>query len=250
MPLDNNAISIKNAYKYFDKTIVLNGLDFHLKNGEILALLGANGAGKSTLIKSICGLHSFDKAEFEIFGKNVSLKNYNLKTARDLGIECVFQEQNLGLKQEIYRNIFATRHITNKFGFIDIQREIDVSNDLLRDFMGFKSELINATSITENLSGGEKQGLSIIRAIYFKSKILILDEPTSALGVNETKKFLDYLKSLENTQISVILITHNISHAYEICDRFNILSHGKIIQDKEKFELQNLQELYELFKEA
>lgn len=245
----DKTIQISNSYKYFDKSIVLDGLNFSLYKGEVLALLGTNGAGKSTLIKCICGLLKFDKADFSVFGKQINIKNYNLKKARELGIECVFQEQNLGSKQEIYRNIFANRHIKNKLGFINAKEEIRISNELLRDFLGFKSNLISATSKTLNLSGGEKQGLSIARAIYFKSKILILDEPTSALGVRETKRFLNYLKELKKDDLSVILITHNISHAYEICDRFNILKAGKIYHDKTKKDIKNLQELYKLFDE-
>ncbi|CZE47809.1 ATP-binding cassette domain-containing protein [Campylobacter geochelonis] len=248
MALDN-IIKIKNAYKSFGKTEVLKGVDFSLKSGEIIALLGDNGAGKSTFIKCLCGYDKFDSVDgFEIDNKSINLAKFSLKQARNLGIEVVFQESTLGLSQEIYRNIFATRHIT-KFGLIDRKKEIEITEQILKEFLGFKGSGLNATSKALNLSGGEKQGLAIARAVYFNSKMLILDEPTTALGVNETSRVMGFIASLKEKNISVIIITHNLNHAYETCDKFVFLRDGVIKKELLKEQISNLDELYKAFYE-
>ena len=150
----DNAIELKNAFKSFGNTQILKGVDFTLRNGEFLALLGDNGAGKSTLIKCLCGYEKFDSFdEFKILQIPIAKDKFNLLKARNMGIEVVFQEGFLGGEQEIYRNIFATRHIT-KFGLIDAKKEIDVTNKILKEFLGFSGAGLDATSKAKNLSGG------------------------------------------------------------------------------------------------
>lgn len=245
----DNAISLKDAFKSFGNTKILKGVNFSLKKGEVVALLGDNGAGKSTLIKCLCGYEKFDKvSEFKIMQDDINLADFDLLQARNLGIEVVFQDSSLGLSQEIYRNIFATRHIT-KFGLIDKKKEIEISNQILKDFLGFSGAGLDATSLVSNLSGGEKQGLAIARAIYFKSKILILDEPTTALGVNETKRFMGFLEKLKEQNLSIIMITHNLNQAFSIADRFVLLDEGKIKKELQKSEISDLNSLYRIFYE-
>ncbi|PSM52212.1 monosaccharide ABC transporter, ATP-binding protein [Campylobacter blaseri] len=242
-------IKIKNAHKSFGKTEVLKGIDFSLKKGEVVALLGDNGAGKSTFIKCLCGFDKFDKTdEFSIFGKEIDKKRYSLKESRKLGIEVVFQENSLGLEQEIYRNIFANRHIT-KFGLIDRKKEIAITNEILKNFLGFNGKGLNATTKALNLSGGEKQGLCIARAIHFNSKVLILDEPTTALGINEAAKFMGFLKKLKQKGMSVIIITHNLNQAFNIGDKFVLLRDGLIKSEFLKEEISSLDALYKAFYE-
>lgn len=247
--VSDNIINIKNAHKSYGKTKVLKGVGLQLKKGEVLALLGDNGAGKSTFIKCLCGYEKFDNIdEFEILKNKINKNKFNIKKSRNLGIEVVFQESSLGLSQEIYRNIFASRHIT-KFGLINKKEEIKITEEILKTFLGFKGSGLSANSKVTNLSGGEKQGLAIARAIYFNSQILILDEPTTALGVNESTKFLGFIKALKEKDISVILITHNLNQAYELADKFALLQNGVIKKEFLKDEITSLDELYKAFYE-
>ncbi|QKF91678.1 ATP-binding cassette domain-containing protein [Campylobacter sp. CCUG 57310] len=245
----DNAIELKNAFKSFGNTKILKGINFNLKKGETIALLGDNGAGKSTLIKCLCGYDRFDKFDsFSVLDTPIKKGEFDLLKARNLGMEVVFQDSSLGLSQEIYRNIFATRHIT-KFGLIDKKKEIEISNQILKEFMGFSGAGIDATSLASNLSGGEKQGLAIARAIYFKSQILILDEPTTALGVNETERFMGFLDKLKEQNLSIIIITHNLNQAFHIADKFVLLRSGVIEQELDKSEISDLNSLYKVFYE-
>lgn len=245
----DNAIELKNAFKSFGNTKILKGINFNLKKGETIALLGDNGAGKSTLIKCLCGYDRFDKFDsFSVLDAPIKRGEFDLLKARNLGMEVVFQDSSLGLSQEIYRNIFATRHIT-KFGLIDKKKEIEISNQILKEFMGFSGAGIDATSLASNLSGGEKQGLAIARAIYFKSQILILDEPTTALGVNETERFMGFLDKLKEQNLSIIIITHNLNQAFHIADKFVLLRSGVIEQELDKSEISDLNSLYKVFYE-
>lgn len=245
----DNAIELKNAFKSFGNTKILKGINFNLKKGETIALLGDNGAGKSTLIKCLCGYDRFDKFDsFSVLDTAIKRGEFDLLKARNLGMEVVFQDSSLGLSQEIYRNIFATRHIT-KFGLIDKKKEIEISNQILKEFMGFSGAGIDATSLASNLSGGEKQGLAIARAIYFKSQILILDEPTTALGVNETERFMGFLDKLKEQNLSIIIITHNLNQAFHIADKFVLLRSGVIEQELDKSEISDLNSLYKVFYE-
>ena len=237
-------LNLKNAFKTYDKTQVLKNINLELYEGEVISLLGDNGAGKSTLIKCLSGLEKFDNAELVVNEKKIDSNNYNIRSARDLGFETVYQESSVGLEQEIFRNIFLGREITNVFGFIDIKKEQEVSMHLLQNFLGLRGIGINSNSKVNSLSGGERQGLAIARAIYFDSKVVILDEPTTALAIKEVGKVLNFIKTLQEYKKSCILITHNISHAYEVSNRFLILERGEIKADIKRndislLELQN-----------
>lgn len=236
-------VELKNAFKSYNKTKVLKDIDLELYEGEIISILGDNGAGKSTLIKCLSGLESFDKGNFLIDNKKVNLKKYNIKNARDFGFETVYQESSVGIEQEIYKNIFLGREITNSFGFVDIKKEQKISMHLLQNFLGLKGVGITANSKVSTLSGGERQGLAIARAIYFDSKVVILDEPTTALALKEVHKVLNFIKDLQKHNKSAIFITHNILHAYEVSSRFIIIDRGEIKADikKENISLEELQ---------
>lgn len=236
-------VELKNAFKSYNKTKVLKDINLELYEGEIISILGDNGAGKSTLIKCLSGLESFDKGNFSIDNKKVNLKKYNIKNARDFGFETVYQESSVGIEQEIYKNIFLGREITNSFGFVDIKKEQKISMHLLQNFLGLKGVGITANSKVSTLSGGERQGLAIARAIYFDSKVVILDEPTTALALKEVHKVLNFIKDLQKHNKSAIFITHNILHAYEVSSRFIIIDRGEIKADikKENISLDDLQ---------
>ncbi len=221
-------LSVRNAFKSYGNSTVLKNINLELNLGETISILGDNGAGKTTLIKCLSGLEKFDKAEFYINNQKINLNTYNIKKARNLGFETVYQESSLGLSQEIFRNIFLGRDITNIFGFIDIKKEQEISMKMLKNFLGLKGIGINPNSKVSTLSGGERQGLAIARAIHFNSKVVILDEPTTALAIKEVQKVLNFIKEFQKQQKSCILITHNISHAYQVSNRFIIIDKGEI----------------------
>lgn len=230
-------LTLKNAFKSYGKTHVLKDINLELNEGEIISILGDNGAGKSTLIKCLSGLESFDKASFEINKKTIDVKNYDIQTARALGLETVYQESSVGLEQEIYRNIFLGRELTNAFGFINVKKEQEISMNLLRKFLGLKGVGITPISKVKALSGGERQGLAIARAIHFDSKLVILDEPTTALAIKEVQKVLRFIKTLQEHHKTCIFITHNILHAFEVSNRFIILDRGEVKADIKKSDI-------------
>ena len=229
----------------FGKTHILKNINLCLHKGELLCLLGDNGAGKSTLFQGLCGLAPFSSGEYCLKKTQVNLARNSLLKMRKLGLECVFQDKNLCLKQEIYKNFFATRHIT-KLGFlIDKKAEIKVANSIVREQLGIKSGM-DAKDLALNLSGGERQALALARALHFDNEILLLDEPTSALAQVEANKVLRFLKE-DCQQKGVILVTHNLAQAYEVGTSFVFLKHGELSAKFGRKDFANVQTLYEKF---
>lgn len=221
-------LKLRSVSKSFGHIQALHELDLSLHNKEIVALLGDNGAGKSTLIKIISGLIKPDCGHMSINGQDINFKSYSVSAARRLGIETVYQEKSLGEKQPLWRNIFIGRHITDRFGLIDIKKEKKETLRILNDFVGLKGKSLQPETMVGNLSGGERQGLAIGRAMYFDSDIVILDEPTTALSLREVDKVLNFARKIKKMGKSCIYITHNINHAYSIADRFVIMDRGKL----------------------
>lgn len=245
MELDN-LISLKNASFKIKNELILNSISLNLKKSEIVSLLGDNGAGKSTLFKCLCGLNKFSSGEYFLKNNLINLKKYDLNYTKKLGLECVFQEYSLSLEQPIYKNFFANRHIS-KFGFIDDKAELKICKEILNDFLGLSGKGLDYKKEASHLSGGEKQGLCIARAIYFNNDIILLDEPTSALALNESKKVVSYIKELKNKQKGVLIITHNLLTSFEISDRFLFLKHGEIAYEMDKKDIKDVFNLYDLF---
>lgn len=237
-------LEIKNIEKSFGNTHTLNNITLGLESNEVLALLGDNGAGKSTLIKIMAGILKPDAGKLFIRGQQVDLKKYNVQKARQMGVETVFQENALGKKQFLWRNIFMGRHLTNSFGFINVEREKIETRRILKDYLGLNGAGMDENALVKNLSGGEKQGIAIGRALYFESDILILDEPTTALSVKEVRKVMAFISQIRQRGKSCILITHNIGHAYNAADKFVLLERGRIegVYGKDEFSLKDLTE--------
>ena len=146
-----------------------------------------------------------------------------------MGIEAVYQERALCDQQELFRNIFAGREITNALGFLDIKKQRKEAEKILRDYIGFTSKAITVDSPVMGLSGGEKQGVAFGRSLYFNSELIVLDEPTMGLSIQETEKVLNFVKGLKDKNKSAIFIDHNIIHVYGAADRFIILDRGEIV---------------------
>jgi len=219
----------------FGRLNVLKGVSFEIYPGEIVALVGDNGAGKSSLIKVITGVHHPSAGEILFKGQKITLTS--VKRSRELGIETVYQERALADQQELWRNVFVGRELTTGLGFLDIKRQKEETRRLLRDYMGFTSEVINVDSEVRGLSGGEKQGVAIARALYFNAELIILDEPTTGLALSEQRKVLDFIRNIRDKGKSAIFIDHNIFHVHDVADRFIILDKGQVAAQFTKAEI-------------
>jgi len=222
---------IRDASKRFGGVLALDGLDFHLGEGEVVGLLGDNGAGKSTLIKMMSGIVTPDTGRVFVDGAEVEVRSR--RDSQKIGIETIYQDTALVDSMSIVRNIFMGRELVGKRGFLDHRRMREVAIDVLRTSVHI-SGIDNPDKEVGALSGGQKQAVAIARAVYFKRRILLLDEPTSALSVRETENLLGYIKRLRDEGVSSVLVTHNLYHAYQVCDRFVVMSHGRKVFDVAK----------------
>ena len=228
-------VEMKGIVKNFGKVQALKGVDFCVGENEVVGLLGDNGAGKSTLIKILVGYYQPDEGEIYFEGKKVNFRSP--WDSRRLGIETVYQDLALVNLMPLWRNFFLGRELKKKIlglELLDVHKMKRLSLDYL------KTVGINLRSANETvafLSGGERQAVAIARALYFGAKLLILDEPTAALSVGETKRVLELITETKKKGISVIFITHNIYHVYEVADRLVILEKGEKIGDYKKEEV-------------
>ena len=243
----NNIIELKNVSKKFGGITALNKASLHVNQGEVVGLIGDNGAGKSTLIKTLVGVYSPDEGEISIRGQNVT--NWTALKARESGIETVFQDRALCPQQSIVWNIFMGKELRYPFGFVKEKEQIKEANRLIRE-IGFTSKLIDAESPVGNLSGGERQGVAIARAIYNKAELIILDEPTNALSLNETQKVFDFVRNVKKSNRSVLFIGHNIYHVFDISDRFIILDRGEVVHQLDKKNITSPEELMKIMRDT
>jgi simple sugar transport system ATP-binding protein len=219
-------LSLVNIEKYFGRVQVLKGINVEIGYNEIVGLVGDNGAGKSTLIKIITGVHLPTAGEIYYKGEKITI--HSVKHSREVGIETVYQERALADQQFLWRNVFAGRELTHKLGFLKLKRQKAETQRLLREHMGYTSSAIDVDSAVMYLSGGEKQGIAISRALYFNADLIILDEPTMGLSLSETQKVLDFVAGIKEKGKSAIFISHSIYHLYPVVDRFVIVDRGKI----------------------
>ena len=222
----DNRLELRNISKSFGEVKSLQNVDFRVGPNEIVGLLGDNGAGKSTLIKIVTGYHQPDSGEIYINGQK--LDHLNVPKARDLGIETVYQERALADQQNLWRNIFMGRELSNRWGFLDVKRMREETSHLMVHSMGFTSLAVNPESVIQSFSGGEKQGVAIVRALYFKAELIILDEPTMGLSLGETRKLLEFVQSIKQAGKACIFIDHNIFHVYSVADRVVVLDRGRV----------------------
>jgi simple sugar transport system ATP-binding protein len=223
------AVELRNIHKSFGGVRVLTDVSFALSPGEVLGLLGDNGAGKSTVIKIITGVHQPDSGQILFGGQEV--RGLTVDRARALGVETVFQERALAEQLSLWRNIFMGRPISRALGFLDVRRMRRVTAELMGESMGFTSAVLTPDTHVTGLSGGERQGLAIVRALHFEADIIILDEPTMGLSLKETDKLLRFVKGIKTAGKSAIFIDHNIFHVYSVADRIVILDRGRIAGD-------------------
>ena len=225
--MDNNyRLELRNVSKSFGEVHSLRDINFKLGQSEVVGLLGDNGAGKSTLIKIMTGYHQPTSGEMYFNGRPIS--NLTVPKARELGVETVYQERALAELQTLWRNIFLGRELRNSLGFMNVKKMKRETNRLMLESMGFTSKAVNPDSAIKTFSGGEKQGVAIVRALYFDAEIIILDEPTMGLSLKETQRLLDFVRSIKVAGKSAVFIDHNIYHVYSVSDRVVVLDRGKV----------------------
>lgn len=220
-------VRMEGIVKRFGTITALAGVDFSVYAHEVVGLLGDNGAGKSTLIKCLTGLHVPEEGRITFEGKPVQISSP--REARALGIETCYQDLALVNQMSIVRNFYLGREMVRRLGplhWLDIRQMNRQTCDALCD-IGIV--IRSPTEKVGKLSGGERQSIAIGRAKHFGAKLLILDEPTSALSVAETRKVLAYTRAAKERGLGVIFITHNVHHVYQVADRFAILRHGKLV---------------------
>ena len=229
VPAGTVRLELRGVSKSFGGVRVLRDVDFVLRSGEVVGLLGDNGAGKSTLIKIITGVHGPDAGEMFFDGQKV--QGLTVQGARALGIETVFQERALADQLPLWRNIFMGRPIANRMGFLRVSDMRKITEGLMSESMGFTSAVLTPDTHVTGLSGGERQGLAIVRALHFEADVIILDEPTMGLSLKETDKLLYFVAGIKEANKSAVFIDHNIFHVYSVADRIVLIDRGTIAGD-------------------
>jgi simple sugar transport system ATP-binding protein len=227
-------IELKDIAKSYGRVFAVGGVNFHVDRGEVVGLIGDNGAGKSTLIKMLAGAIRPTSGEILVRGKPEA--NWNAARSRAAGIETVFQDRALCVQQSITRNIFMGRELRNPLGMLDLARERVEADRLMRE-IGFTSKVFTPDSVVGQLSGGERQGVALARAIYNKADLIVMDEPTTALSLTETAKVFRFVRTVREGGRSVLFIGHNIHHVFDIAERFVVLDRGRVALQATKSEI-------------
>ena len=228
-------VEMKNIVKRFGTITALKKVDFTIDRAQVMALVGDNGAGKSTLIKILTGIYPPNGGEIYFEGKLVQINSP--RDARDLGIETCYQDLALVNLMSISRNFFLGRELVHQVGPIHWLKMGDM-NALTRSALADVGIQIHSPGDrVGSLSGGERQSIAIGRAVHFGAKLLILDEPTSALSVAETRKVLKYIENAKARGLPVIFITHNVHHVFMMADAYTIIRHGEKVGTYQRGEL-------------
>jgi len=226
----NEIVQMKNINKFFGRVQALNNVSITVKKNEIVGLLGDNGAGKSTLIKILSGALTPDSGTIHMNGEQVNFRHTSDAIAHS--IETIYQDSSLVTQLSIARNLFLGREPTKGPAFLnrlDQEKMNRVAGELLKE-VGISKNIPPETPISA-LSGGERQAVAIARAIYFDSDLIILDEPTNNLGVEETQGVLRFVRNASDSGHSVVLIAHNIYHVFQVVDRIIVLRRGEVVAD-------------------
>ena len=226
-----NIVRLEGVQKFFGPVRALYDIDLAIGRNEIVGLIGDNGAGKSTLIKIMTGVLPPSSGRIFVRDGELSLADYSVRMAHELSIETVYQDRSLADKQPLWRNFFVGRQITNRFGFINVRKEKEIAHQILKESFGFRGAGITVDSTVANLSGGERQGIAIGRAMHYKADLIVLDEPTAALGVAEVRKVLDFVRMIKTSGRACVYIEHNLAHIHEVADRMIVVDRGRIVSE-------------------
>jgi simple sugar transport system ATP-binding protein len=240
-------VELRNITKSFGSIYALGGVSMHVNRGEVVGLLGDNGAGKSTLIKILAGVIRPTSGEILVSGNPVT--NWSPARSRAAGIETVYQDRALAVQQSIMTNIFMGRELAGRFGWLDLRKQRSESERIMRE-IGFTSKVFSPSSIVGQLSGGERQGVAIARAILKQANLIVLDEPTTALSLTETAKVFHFVRQVRASGRSIVFIGHNIHHVHEIAERFVVIDRGRVVLEKTKAEVGSAQALIEFMEDV
>ncbi len=228
-------IEVRDIVKHFGSVIALNGVSMSVEAGQVMCLLGDNGAGKSTLIKTLAGVHKPTRGDFLVEGRPIVFDSP--RDALDAGIATVYQDLAMIPLMSITRNFFMGREPKKGWRFIKFF-DFETADRVAREEMKkIGIDVRDPHQAVGTLSGGERQCVAIARAVYFGAKVLILDEPTSALGVAQTSMVLKYINQVRQKGLGVIFITHNVRHAMAVGDRFTVLNRGQTLGNFAKSEI-------------
>lgn len=224
---DNILLELKGVSKNFGAVQALADVDFQVRTGEVMALVGDNGAGKSTLIKGVAGIYPFDGGEIHFDGKRVTI--HGPRDIAALGIEVVYQDLALADNLDVVANMFLGREQVKTLGRLD------------EAGMQFAcAETLDSLSVTTirsvrqqvaSLSGGQRQAIAVAKAVMWNSRLVILDEPTAALGVAQTRQVLDLTRRLADRGLAVVIISHNLHDIFEVADRITVLRLGRKVRE-------------------
>lgn len=215
--------------KRFGSVVALNNVDFEIKPGEVVGLVGDNGAGKSTFIKILSGVYKKDKGAIFLDGKEACFETP--KDAMAAGIETVYQDLALAPHLDVTTNIFLGRekvkeNFWGKLGFVDRSK---MKESVTEELKHLKITIKSIDQKTINLSGGQRQAVAIARSVAWGTKLIIMDEPTAALGVEESQKVLDLVREVRNRGLSVLFISHTLPYVMAVCDRIVVLRLGQTV---------------------
>ena len=220
-------VEMRGIRKRYGGVQALAGADFAIHPREIHALVGDNAAGKSSLIKALSGAAPADEGDIRVDGRAVAIREP--RHAKALGIETVYQDLALADNLDIPANIFLGRELMHTgllCPFMDLRRMSEEAGRLLGRL---KIRIPDLRQKVRTLSGGQRQCVGIARAVYFNARIIILDEPTAALGVEETRKVLELVREMREQGLSVVMISHNLTHVFELCDRISVMKTGSVV---------------------
>jgi ribose transport system ATP-binding protein len=217
------ALQMTGIKKSFNRVQVLNGVDFHLKPGEIHALLGENGAGKSTLMNILGGVLQPDEGEILFDGREVTLSSP--RVAQSQGISFIHQELNVVGDLKVYENVFLGAELTNRFGFLRVQEMCERTTELLAK-MGV---VLNPQAYVRDIEPSFKQVVEIAKALLADAKIIIMDEPTTSLTDHEIQKLMNLMRTLRDSGVSIIYISHKLKEVLQVCDRYTVLRDGVLV---------------------
>jgi len=227
---DTPLLELRGVSKAFGAVQALYHVDFEVRRGEVMALVGDNGAGKSTLIKSVVGIYPFDEGDVRYEGKHVNI--HGPRDAAKLGIEVVYQDLALADNLDVVANMFLGRERT-RGGFVLDESSMERSSRETLDSLSVTT-LRSVRQTVAGLSGGQRQAVAVAKSVMWDSRLVILDEPTAALGVAQTRQVLDLVRRLAERDLAVVLITHNLHDVFEAADRITVLRLGQRVAQLER----------------
>jgi D-xylose transport system ATP-binding protein len=226
---DTPILSLKGVSKHFGAVQALAKVDFETRAGEVMALVGDNGAGKSTLIKGVAGIYPFDEGEIFVDGEKVDI--HGPRDAAALGIEIVYQDLALADNLDVVANMFLGRESLSSFRRLD---EISMEEASIKTLDSLAVTTIRSVrQHVASLSGGQRQAIAVAKAVMWNSRLVILDEPTAALGVAQTNQVLNLVRRLADRGLGVVIISHNLHDIFEVSDRITVLRLGHKVADLE-----------------